>query len=140
MSNDDVVHPHTIGPKLPRRRMLAGSAGLVVGGAAEFGHSATAHASPTGSSDPGTADLGPAALPRSSAVAGRRSRIGIGYETWFDAVGWSRPEAEPVVGLYSSTDPEVIRQHAQWISWSGIDHLCVDWSNNLGGNWTNGTA
>lgn len=136
MSNDGVDDPRGIAPKLPRRRMLAGSAGVVLGSAVAFGRSDTAQAR----GNPENADLGPAATRRSSAVTGRRTRIGIGYETWFDAVGWSRPEAEPVLGRYSSTDPEVIRQHARWISWSGIDHLCVDWSNNLGASWTNGTA
>lgn len=140
MSNDDLNDSHSSGPKLPRRRMLAGSAGLIAGSSAVLGHSVTAHASPLDVGDSAGTHLGPAASRRASAVPGRRARIGIGYETWFDAVGWSRPEAEPVLGHYSSTDPDVIRQHAQWISWSGIDHLCVDWSNNLGGNWTNGVA
>jgi len=45
-----------------------------------------------------------------------------------------------VLGKYSSLDEHLIRQHAAWITYAGIDHILIDWSNNLGGNWTNGTA
>ncbi|MFD2078126.1 hypothetical protein SAMN05421678_13120 [Actinopolymorpha cephalotaxi] len=140
MSND-FVGTQAEGPKLPRRRMLAGSAGLAAGTAAVLGSSAIAHASPAGGSgDAGSPNLGPAAPRRASAVPSRRTRIGIGYETWWPGHGWERPEAEPVLGHYDSSDPNVILQHARWLTWSGFDHLCVDWSNNLGGAWTSGRA
>lgn len=45
-----------------------------------------------------------------------------------------------MLGTYSSLDEKVIRQHAKWITYAGLDHILIDWSNNLGGNWTSGTA
>lgn len=56
------------------------------------------------------------------------------------SAAWSGREATPVLGTYESADPKVIRQHAQWISDAGADFLLVDWSNNFGGNWSNGVA
>lgn len=113
---------------------VAGSAALAVSGAGPAAAEPTVLQALSGN------DLGPAARGREQAVARRQTRIGIGYETWFDAVGWPRPEAIPVLGKYSSLDEHVIRQHAAWITYAGIDHILIDWSNNLGGNWTNGTA
>jgi hypothetical protein len=124
---------------IKRRGFLAGSAGIVAGTAAALGADLTANAD-TPTADPGSSSLGAPAPTLGQAAKGRASRIGIGYETWFDAVGWGRPEAEPVLGHYSSLDEKVIEQHARWLSWAGFDHLWVDWSNNLGGNWTSGTA
>ncbi len=92
-------------------------------------------------------DVAPAALPplTGAALAARKKTLfGIGYETWFvPAVGgggWGNAEATPVLGHYSSLDPKVIRQHAQWIHDAGFNFILIDWSNNLGGNWTNGVA
>ena len=56
------------------------------------------------------------------------------------AMGWGGREATPILGTYESSDPAVIRQHAAWFSGAGIDFLLIDWSNNLGGNWSNGVG
>lgn len=77
-------------------------------------------------------------------TARKKTIFGIGYETWFipgvGGGGWGTAEARPVLGHYSSLDPKVIRQHAHWIHGAGFDFILIDWSNNLGGNWTNGVA
>ncbi|MGC9261056.1 MAG: hypothetical protein ACP5I8_13405 [Phycisphaerae bacterium] len=74
----------------------------------------------------------------------KKTLFGIGYETWYipsiGGGGWGTAEAMPVLGHYSSMDSKVIRQHAQWIYDAGFDFILIDWSNNLGGNWTNGVA
>ncbi|AMM22873.1 hypothetical protein AX769_22370 (plasmid) [Frondihabitans sp. PAMC 28766] len=125
-----------------RRTFLLGSAATAAAGAAALSglggaEAATAAPLPDYSTP---AALGGAARPRSQGTPQRRTQIGIGYETWFDAIGWPRTEAQPVLGHYSSLDEHVIRQHALWITYAGIDHIIADWSNNLGGNWTSGTA
>jgi len=57
--------------------------------------------------------------------------FGIGYEVWWKTlVNWTDPEATPVLGEYSSLDPMVISQHAEWISGAGIDFILVDLSNS----------
>jgi hypothetical protein len=117
--------------RIRRRAFLGGSA--AVAGTVSLG-------SGSAIADTGGTALGAPARGRDLAGARRRTRIGIGYETWFDAVGWGRTEAVPILGRYSSTDPKVIRQHAKWITYTGIDHILIDWSNNLGANWENGTA
>ena len=76
--------------------------------------------------------------------ARKKTLFGIGYETWYvpgvGGGGWGAAEARPVLGHYSSLDPKVIRQHARWIHDAGFDFILIDWSNNLGANWTNGVA
>ncbi len=127
-----------------RRGLLAGTASAA--GAVVLGVGA-APASAAGSRPvvpDGQRLTGPPARSR-SAARGRRgtTRFGIGYETWFgkdNVINWQTAEAEPLLGRYSSTDPAVIEQHARWILWAGYDFILVDWSNNLGGNWTNGVA
>ena len=71
-----------------------------------------------------------------AALATRKKTLfGIGYETWFipgvGGDGWGTAEARPILGHYSSLDPKVIRQHAQWIHDAGFDFILIDWSNNL---------
>ena len=125
-----------------RRRFLQAS-GLVAGtalartlalGRAEAKGTATGHHD------------GKMAPPVTGAALKRRKQtlFGIGYETWFipglGGGGWDGAEAMPVLGHYSSLDPKVIRQHAQWIYDAGFDFILIDWSNNFGPNWTNGVA
>lgn len=130
------------GPEREQHRSQLGRRTFLLGSAAAGGAvvATTAPLPARAAEAARVADLGPAARRRDQASPGRRTRIGIGYETWFDAVGWTRPEAEPVLGRYSSQDRSVIRQHATWMTYAGLDHVLVDWSNNLGGNWLNGTA
>jgi hypothetical protein len=129
---------------IDRRKFLVGSAAAAGGVALTAGGALPAAASPARrgvTHDYAKASsLGRPARSRTAAVARRQTRVGIGYETWFDAVGWGRPEAEPILGHYSSQNRQVIRQHAEWITYAGIDHVLIDWSNNLGGNWNSGTA
>ena len=56
------------------------------------------------------------------------TRTNLGGKPWL-----ARPGAEgvPLVGLYSSFDPTVVRQHAIWFADAGVDCILVDWSNNL---------
>ena len=61
------------------------------------------------------------------------------WEPWFtrnnlgDKPWLQRPGAEgvPIVGLYSSFNSNVVRQHAIWFAEAGINCILVDWSNNL---------
>ncbi len=93
-------------------------------------------------------DDSPAPLPPLSGAALERRKKTLfctEYETWFvppvdGGNYWGNAEAKPVLGHYSSLDPKVIRQHARWIYDAGFDFIQIDWSNNLGVNWTNGNA
>ncbi|WP_433892681.1 hypothetical protein [Streptomyces sp. CA-111067] len=133
-----------------RRNLLMGGTAALAAGAAVVGTgagSAAAQPAHAGSAPPvpeGTRLTGAAARGRSAASGNRgRTRFGIGYETWFGPKNvnqFGTTEAEPLLGRYDSSDPHVITQHAQWILWAGYDFILVDWSNNLGGNWDNGTA
>ncbi|MGC8674764.1 MAG: hypothetical protein ACP5TI_06640, partial [Thermoprotei archaeon] len=58
--------------------------------------------------------------------------IGVEYETWFPyPMGWGLREATPILGTYNSSDPAVIRQQAEWLTWAGVNFLIIDWSNNV---------
>ena len=39
----------------------------------------------------------------------------------------------PILGMYSSFHPGVVRQHAFWMVEAGVNCILVDWSNNLWG-------
>ncbi len=69
--------------------------------------------------------------------------IGMQYETYFihnvygpgfDPGSWESAEAIPVLGKYSSYDVKVIKKHAEWFEYLGIDWLLIDWSNMLSMN------
>ncbi len=83
-----------------------------------------------------------ARTPDRAVRARRHTKVGIGYQTWFmpGVSQWGTPEAKPLLGTYNSLDEKVIEKHAEWLTWAGVDYLLLDWSNNLGGNWTNNTA
>eukprot|EP00041_Stephanoeca_diplocostata_P025063 m.648553 g.648553 ORF g.648553 m.648553 type:complete len:623 (-) comp22662_c0_seq3:166-2034(-) len=78
-------------------------------------------------------------LPNGNASASRH--VCMDWEPWFtrNNLGghpWlQRPGAEgvPLVGLYSSFNALVVRQHAIWLTEAGVDCILVDWSNNLWG-------
>jgi hypothetical protein len=61
------------------------------------------------------------------------SLMGMHYETWFTPknVNWETAEAVPILGKYSSYDVGVVKKHAEWFEYLGIDWLLVDWSNML---------
>ncbi len=86
------------------------------------------------------ADLGAPHLALSLAAASQVANDVDGRCPVRPAAGWAGREATPVLGTYESSDPTVIRQHAEWISGAGVDFLLIDWSNNFGGNWSNGVA
>ena len=60
--------------------------------------------------------------------------VGAYYYQWFPhnfTRGYLReklsPPQPPVLGRYSSRDPEVVEQHIAWASSHGIDFLALDW-------------
>jgi hypothetical protein len=77
-------------------------------------------------------------------VVDDRSHIVIlEYEAWFgpNAVTFQNAEAMPILqsqdmrqvgGGYDSADPHVIKQHAQWMQYMGVDAASIDVTNNVG--------
>jgi hypothetical protein len=61
------------------------------------------------------------------------SLIGIQYENWFTPhnATWDTAEAVPILGKYSSYDPNILKTHFDWFKAMGIDWLLIDWSNML---------
>ncbi|HET7010205.1 MAG TPA: endo-1,3-alpha-glucanase family glycosylhydrolase [Anaerolineales bacterium] len=50
------------------------------------------------------------------------------YYIWFDPGSWDRAKSDlPLLGSYSSSDPEVMRRHVQWAKEAGIDGFIVSW-------------
>ncbi len=50
------------------------------------------------------------------------------YYIWFDVSSWDRAKTDyPLLGHYSSDDPDVMRQHIQWAKAAGIDGFIVSW-------------
>lgn len=50
------------------------------------------------------------------------------YYIWFDRGSWDRAKTDyPLLGRYSSDDPEVMRQHVAWAQQAGIDGFIVSW-------------
>eukprot|EP00040_Diaphanoeca_grandis_P041262 m.262693 g.262693 ORF g.262693 m.262693 type:complete len:1058 (-) comp46733_c0_seq1:105-3278(-) len=89
--------------------------------------------------DVGVRMIAPSLLPANRSVC-------MEWEPWFTpnnlgSVSWlNRAGAEgvPLVGLYHSFDPLVVRQHAIWLAEAGVNCILVDWSNNIWSkaNWT----
>lgn len=69
-------------------------------------------------------------------------QIILEYETWFGPgyAQWGHEEATPLLGLYSSLDPRIVRQHALWFEEMGINVVELDWTNNLTAAFPNDTA
>lgn len=61
--------------------------------------------------------------------------VGMQWEPWFvgGARDWGTTYAVPLLGLYSSYDPQIIRQHLIWFMDIGVDFIMPDWSNHLWG-------
>lgn len=129
---------------MDRRRFLTGTGlmtgGVLIGSALGIPSAAAAplHEGSAGEAQPAAAPL----VAASRRPARRKTLFGIGYETWFlpGINEWGSAEATPVLGHYNSMDENVIVQHAKWLSDAGLDFILIDWSNNLGGSWTNGVA
>ena len=52
------------------------------------------------------------------------------YYIWFDPSSWDRAKTDyPVLGRYSSDDPQIMRQHIEWAKSAGIDGFIVSWKN-----------
>jgi hypothetical protein len=50
------------------------------------------------------------------------------YYIWFDPGSWDRAKRDlPLLGRYSSDDPEIMRQHVRWAKAVGIDGFIVSW-------------
>ncbi len=64
------------------------------------------------------------------------------YETWFGPgyAQWGKEEAVPILGLYSSLNPWILRQQNLWFDEMGINAVELDWTNNLTSRFPNKTA
>jgi len=50
------------------------------------------------------------------------------YYIWFDPSSWNRAKTDlPMLGKYSSDDPDVMRQQIVWAKQAGIDGFIVSW-------------
>ncbi len=50
------------------------------------------------------------------------------YYIWFDTSSWDRAKKDyPLLGRYSSDDPNVMRQHIQWAKSAGLTGFIVSW-------------
>jgi len=50
------------------------------------------------------------------------------YYIWFDPQSWDRAKTDyPLLGRYSSSDIDVMRQHVQWAKAAGIHGFIVSW-------------
>jgi hypothetical protein len=58
-------------------------------------------------------------------------QVGIAYAAWHDQIPWGKTWDVPQLGQYLSTEPNIIRQHATWLSDANVDFIYIDWSNNL---------
>ncbi len=86
--------------------------------------------------------------PAGKAAMGRLHAIqdnymtGVYYYTWYRSTDWEpeegfdrsgylryylQPQQPPMLGLYSSRNPHVIRQHMEWMRSYGIDFIVIDW-------------
>lgn len=72
---------------------------------------------------------------------------GAYYYPWYWSTDWEpeegldrsgyfryylQPKQPPMLGLYSSRDPHVIRQHLEWMQSYGIDFIVIDWAGGIG--------
>lgn len=53
------------------------------------------------------------------------------YYIWFDNQSWERAKLDyPLLGRYSSSNADVMRQHIQWAKEAGIDGFIVSWKSS----------
>jgi len=72
----------------------------------------------------------PSAAPAAPAASTQRDPIPLlaYYYIWFDPTSWDRAKTDlPLLGAYSSDDPEVMRQHIRWAKDAGITGFVVSW-------------
>jgi hypothetical protein len=68
---------------------------------------------------------------------GEQHDVCMDWEPWHTRINTNRwigrpgASAMPMVGMYSSFHPGVIRQHAIWLTEAGITCIEIDWSNSL---------
>jgi hypothetical protein len=77
---------------------------------------------------------GPAFVPQVRATSPGESPIPVlaYYYIWYDETSWDRAKTDyPVLGRYSSDDPDVMRQQVQWAKQAGIDGFIVSWKSTL---------
>lgn len=66
-------------------------------------------------------------LPRVDTPAGSTPILAY-YYIWFDPGSWNRAKSDyPLLGRYSSDDPEVMRQHVRWAKQIGLTGFIVSW-------------
>jgi hypothetical protein len=75
-----------------------------------------------------------APLPGASAAADSATTADVPvlayYYIWFDSQSWNRAKTDyPVLGRYSSDDPQIMRDHIRWAKEVGIDGFIVSWKN-----------
>src|SRR5258708_1494228 len=69
-------------------------------------------------------------------MAAAQSRlVGMEYEPWFPGIPggeqyWQPRWGTPLLGTYSSNNPQVIDKHAEWLHSVGVDFILVDLANN----------
>ena len=71
-----------------------------------------------------------ACSPRSNTSAPASNPIPIlaYYYIWFDTQSWDRAKTDfPLLGWYSSSNIDVMRQHVQWAKEAGITGFIVSW-------------
>jgi hypothetical protein len=67
------------------------------------------------------------ALP-ATGVSARPAPVFAYYYIWFDPSSWNRAKTDlPMLGKYSSDDPDVMRQQIVWAKQAGIDGFIVSW-------------
>jgi hypothetical protein len=73
----------------------------------------------------------PACSPASSTTTGKVSDpvpVLAYYYIWFDSQSWDRAKIDyPLLGRYSSSNIDVMRQHIQWAKAAGITGFIVSW-------------
>jgi hypothetical protein len=73
------------------------------------------------------ADSTPTASPTASPPTGKMPVFAY-YYIWFTPTSWNRAKIDlPVLGKYSSDDPQVIAKHVEWAQSAGIDGFIVSW-------------
>lgn len=71
---------------------------------------------------------------------GRHHEVCMDWEPWHTRLNTGRwigrpgASAMPLVGMYSSYNTDVIRQHAIWLIEAGVTCIEIDWSNSLWGH------